>query len=66
VRQHFHPLDRSARAQFWRSHDKIADANQTFAEMRGGARPLSEEELGRLAKMHPERWSRFKIRRQTL
>ena len=66
MRQHFHPLDNSPRARFWAAHDQQAQANQVFTEMMGGPRPLNEEELARLAKMHPERWSRFRLRRRVL
>lgn len=66
MRQHFHPLDKSPRARYWAAHDQVAQSNQAVAEMMGGPRPLTEEELGRLAKMHPERWGRFRLKRRVL
>jgi hypothetical protein len=59
MRQHFHPLDKSQRAMFYRAHDQVAERNRHFFAVQNGPNPLTASEIRSLAAKHPERWGQF-------
>jgi hypothetical protein len=64
MKEHFHPKDRSAKAMFYRAHDKIMEKLHAFAEIQAGPNPLSDDERRRLADKYPERYGFMRPRKR--